>query len=437
MLKHTFCSSPWFHVKVSHAGDFVSCRWGKESANSTQNVKSTSILEFYNSDQMRSLRISLLDGQAPTQCSECYYQDSFNKLNGRRRQLNKSAISVDNFELTLRSSPHYELFKHSYNNNGHSQYTPVDLQIDLGNLCNSACIMCHPSASSRLAAEYKKLHLVNKDLFESPTNYSNWTKDQATLDKFIAELVTIPNLKYIHFLGGETLYDEAFYKICNGLIEHGIANNITVGTTTNGTIHSQRLEKIIAEFKEFHLGISIESVTELNDYIRWPGKITNILGNIDKFLNLRQSMPTLNLILRITPNLFSIYELDQLVEYMIEKNITAESCNILVYPEYLRMELMPEDIRKEILAKLDALTEKYQFEKTNIVNARRHDLAKKVIADMITDYASFIRTYTAPEDIKTHQKNLVQSLKAFESIRGNSILNYAPRYEKFLRSCGY
>ena len=107
MLKHTFCSSPWFHVKVSHAGDFVSCRWGKESANSTQNVKSTSILEFYNSDQMRSLRISLLDGQAPTQCSECYYQDSFNKLNGRRRQLNKSAISVDNFELTLRSSPHY------------------------------------------------------------------------------------------------------------------------------------------------------------------------------------------------------------------------------------------------------------------------------------------------------------------------------------------
>jgi hypothetical protein len=110
MLKDTFCSSPWFHVKVTHAGDFTSCRWGKET-NTEQNIKSTDILKFYNSDQMRSLRMELLDGQSPAHCGDCYYQDSFNKLNGRRRQLNKSAINVDNFELTMRGSPHYKLFE--------------------------------------------------------------------------------------------------------------------------------------------------------------------------------------------------------------------------------------------------------------------------------------------------------------------------------------
>jgi hypothetical protein len=122
---------------------------------------------------------------------------------------------------------------------------------------------------------------------------------------------------------------------------------------------------------------------------------------------------------------------------MIEKNITAESCNILFYPEYLRMELMPQDIREEILSKLNTLIEKYQFAKTDIVNVRRADLAKKVIADTVTDYVNFIKTYTVPQDVETHRKNLVQSLKAFETIRGNSILDYAPRYEKFLRSYGY
>jgi hypothetical protein len=122
---------------------------------------------------------------------------------------------------------------------------------------------------------------------------------------------------------------------------------------------------------------------------------------------------------------------------MIEKDITAESCNILSYPDYLKIELMPEDIRQEILIKLDALTEKYQFTKTNIVNVRRADLAKKVIADIVTDYAEFIRTYTVPDDVEKLRNNLVQSLKAFETIRGNSILDYAPRYEKFLRSYGY
>ena len=129
--------------------------------------------------------------------------------------------------------------------------------------------------------------------------------------------------------------------------------------------------------------------------------------------------------------------MDQLIEFMIEKDITAESCNILSYPDYLKIELMPEDIRQEILIKLDALTEKYQFTKTNIVNVRRADLAKKVIADIVTDYAEFIRTYTVPDDVEKLRNNLVQSLKAFETIRGNSILDYAPRYEKFLRSYGY
>ena len=435
MLKDSFCSSPWFHLRLTYDGNFEECRWYKTKIHDT-NLADTAIMEFYNGSRMKSLRQDLLDGKKPVGCETCYYEGSFGKLNGRTRQLLKSGIQTNNFLLTARSSPHYERFLHSYQNQGHSNHWPTDLQIDLGNTCNSACIMCNPVASSQLHVEYKKLHKINSTQFANPADYQSWTRNPETLERFIEELITIPDLKYIHFLGGETLYDPAFYTICERLIEAGLAKDIIVGTTTNGTIYDARVEQLITEFKEFHLGISIETVTPLNDYIRYPGKIDNILANIDRFLALRNNSQ-LYISLRITPNIFTISEIDHVFEYMIEKNVIAESCNILFEPKVLRIELLPDDIRNEIIVKLDQLIAKYNLRKTNHVNIRKSDIIPDVIANVVLDYYQFLTTYQRPGDADVLRTQLVRFLKTFETNRQNSILDYAPRYEQFLRHYGY
>ena len=435
MLEKTFCSSPWFHVRLTSNGNFETCRWARKPTHK-HNLSNTSIIEFYNSDQMKQLRTQLLDGQSPEVCQSCYYEESFDKLTGRVRQLNKSAIDRNNFVLSLRSSPHYNMFLYSYQNNGHSEYYPTDLQIDLGNLCNSGCIMCYPIFSSRLESDYKKLSKTSK-LFFDPVKTQEWSKDEKTKTKLIDQLTAIPNLKYIHFLGGETLYHPAFYEMCEALVQSNKAGDIIVGTTTNGTIYSERLENIITNFKEFHLGISIESVSKLNDYVRYPSKIQNVLENIEHFLQLRHSCGNLQISLRITPNIFTIYELDDLFEYMIKKKVIAESCNILVDPSHLRMELLPDDIRQEIVQKLSQLVNKYNCNKIDLVNVRRNDLIDQVIANNIVDYKNFVESFETPVDADKHRYNLVEWLKSFEQLRKNSILNYAPRYEEFLRNYGY
>jgi sulfatase maturation enzyme AslB (radical SAM superfamily) len=296
--------------------------------------------------------------------------------------------------------------------------------------------MCNPVASSQLHVEYKKLHKINSTQFANPADYQSWTRNPETLERFIEELITIPDLKYIHFLGGETLYDPAFYTICERLIEAGLAKDIIVGTTTNGTIYDARVEQLITEFKEFHLGISIETVTPLNDYIRYPGKIDNILANIDRFLALRNNSQ-LYISLRITPNIFTISEIDHVFEYMIEKNVIAESCNILFEPKVLRIELLPDDIRNEIIVKLDQLIAKYNLRKTDHVNIRKSDIIPDVIANVVLDYYQFLTTYQRPGDADVLRTQLVRFLKTFETNRQNSILDYAPRYEQFLRHYGY
>lgn len=432
MFEKTFCSSPWFHIRINYNGDFISCRWHQKSF-SDSNIRNSSIMQFYNSEQMRNLRLEMLNGSKPKECNVCYYQDEHGKLSGRVKQLNKSGVIQNHFGLSLKSSPHYKYFEHSLKHDGESNYYPVDLQIDLGNICNSACIMCAPSASSRLAQDYVKLSKISP-LFTEPENYLSWTRD--TVDKFVRELITIPNIRYIHFLGGETLYDPAFYLLCDKLIEHGLSKNIIVGTTTNGTIYDERIERLIPEFKEFHLGISIESVTKLNDYIRYPSEISAVLKNIDKFLKLRETT-NLYTSLRITPNVFTISELDRLFEFMLVNNIAAESCNILNHPEHLKIELMPDDIRRETIKNLKSFIERNQLEKTNEVNVRRPDLIREAIGDLAIEYKSFLETYAVPENADELRKRLVEFLKAFESIRSNSIIEHAPRYEEFLRHCGY
>ena len=307
-MNASFCSSPWFHIRITPDGGFLPCRWADRKLQSTHNIRDTSISEYMNSTEMVDLRMSLLGGKSPDICNACYYEDSNNKVSGRQRQLLKSAISVGNFDKSLCASPHYDLFNYSNVHHGCTNNLPVDVQIDLGSVCNSACIMCRPSYSTRLASDYAKLSKKEPELFDAPKSCHNWTDTVELVDKFTTELLAIPNIKYIHFLGGETLYLRSFYDMCNRLIIGGVAKDINIGTTTNCTVYSHELVNIIRNFKHVHVGLSVEGFHTINDYVRWPASISDITENIFKFLEMREELG-MHLALRITPNIFTIYNI--------------------------------------------------------------------------------------------------------------------------------
>jgi len=438
MLRDTFCSSPWFHIRIDPQGNYLPCRWGSHQDITIHNVNNTTISEYMNSDTMRDVRLGMLDGTRQNICSSCYYEDANNKVSGRQRQLLKSVINVQNFEKTLCASPHWQQFEHSYNHHGHTNNQPLDLQIDLGNICNSACVMCFPIYSSRLATDYEKLNLIEPRLFKNFAVGKSWADDDSLIDKFVNEITSIPNIKYIHFIGGETLYLKSFYKICNKLIELGHSKNISIGTTTNCTIYGVELENIIKNFKQVHLGLSIEAFHLINDYVRYPSDINQIKDNIDYFLNLREQTG-LHLSLRITPNILSIYHIDSIFEFMLSNKIIAESCNILSEPSHLRIELLPEDLKLKILDKVNKLIADYNLSETNeiIINRRRDDLVDPVVRSVIFEYKTLLENMQIPENVEEERVNLVKFIKAFESLRNNTILSYLPEYEEFLRRYGY
>ena len=438
LLRDNFCSSPWFHLRINPQGNYLPCRWDFSLKTSHYNIANTSIVEYMNSSVMTTLRSQLLNGEESETCRSCKYEDQQNKVSGRQRQLLKSAINIENFDKTLCASPHWSLFEYSAEHQGQTNYSPVDLQIDLGNTCNSACIMCIPTYSSRLSVDYIKLNQIEPGLFSKYPPLKNWADDESLVDKFVNEISKNPNIKYIHFLGGETLYLKSFYTICNKLIESGYSKNVSIGTTTNCTVYTPELERIIKEFKHVHLGLSVESFHLVNNYIRYPSNMDDVQTNIEKFLILR-SQTDLHLSLRITPNILSIYHIDSVFKFMLDNKIIAESCNILHDPSCLRVELLPNDLKQEIIAKIDKVIVDYKLVEsgTVILNRRREDLVDPVISDVIFEYKHLLETYQLPENIEEERYNLVKFIKAFENLRNNTILSYLPEYEEFLRSYGY
>lgn len=440
-LNDNFCSSPWFHFRITPAGYYIPCRWISEwnpgDGESDYNISDTSMSEFMNSSTMREFRQQQLSGQASPKCQGCYYEDQHNKVSGRQKQLLKSAIKVDNFTRTFCSSPHWNDFEYSYKNQGLTQHSPVDIQIDLGNTCNSSCIMCNPTYSSRLVSEYEQLVQLEPNIFQTYTRFKNWADDDDLVDKFVNDLLQIKGIKYLHFLGGETLYLKGFYKICNALIAAGVSRDIIVGITTNGTIYSNELAEIISEFKQFHLGVSVESFDSLNDYIRYPSKIAEVQQNLDRFLALRDTTG-IQITLRITPSIYTVYRLDQVFEYMLGKGIIAESCNILSDPSCLRIELMPDNLRLEAIDKLNRVISKHNLLPNEIiVNRRREDLVRPVISNLIYEYKALLEAIQPPTNCDQERANLVKFTKAYEQLHKNNILDHLPEYEEFLRSYGY
>lgn len=443
-FKDTFCPSPWFSLRIRQNGAYEACRWGSGPTNRAPNsIQQVGVVEFYHGPFMSRVREKLLAGEQLPMCYDCRRQDSIGQLSGRWRQMLKIGVRQEEFANTLLSSPVLAELEFSNANSGETQLLPVDLQIDLGNFCNNSCIMCDSTSSSRVAADYIKLAKINPIDFTAPAAIAAaWTQDPAVLAKFIDELVTIPNIKYIHFLGGETLIIDAFWRICEALVAAGISQSIIIGTTTNGTLYDHRVEWLCQNFKEVHLGLSIETTTSLNDYVRYGSDIDSVLNNIKKFLALRDREPGLNFILRTTISLLTVYHYDKLVKFMLENRVTAESCNILQWPACLQVELLPEDLKADIISRLKAqrasavsTTSAHVETSTNVRLVGTENQQTLRLIDETIELLT-MRSFD-DEYITHHRTKLATFLKSFEQLRNNNILEHLPEYEDFLRSIGY
>lgn len=422
-FEKTFCPSPWFHMRINNAGNYEYCRWAGKT-NRTQGPSIDNVLpDEYFQQHMVTVRNNMLSGQALEGCSECYKMEQHGKVSGRERQLLKVGIQSDNFVKTALSSPWIDQFLYSSNN-----LLPQDWQIDLGNFCNSGCIFCDPHSSSRLAGEFKKLKIIK----ELPPN--SWCDDPVKLNRFISTLKKSPTIRYLHFIGGETLITPAFKKILKELVYLEINKTASIGFTTNLHCWDQEVVDLLIKFKEVNLGVSIECFDQVNDYVRWPSKISDVEQTLDRWLAIAKEKNWL-VQFRTTPTWLTVGRVLSVYDRALSVGASVESCNFLDRPEYLRISILPEHLRQPIIDQMKHWLSDHSTEPGPVIyNIRNPDTLTLQITQDLTSYINYLEHSEYQTDLLP---DAVEYLKLLESNRKNSVLDYLPEYEELLRSAGY
>lgn len=420
-LKDSFCASPWFHMRITNNGDMNYCRWNNQ-IDAGQNISQIHPITFFQQG-MSSVRASMLSGSPVHTCHECHDMEQHGKISGRQRQLLKAGVQLDKFEKTMLSSP----WASSWNKaDGVIDQYPQDWQIDLGNYCNSACVFCSPRYSSRLAQEWKKIGWI--DTLPS----ANWTDNPVLVQTFIDTLKQSPNVQYLHFIGGETLITPAFVVILQALVDAGLHRTATIGFTTNLTVWKQDVVDLMSQFSGVNLGMSIETLTPVNDYVRWPSQIDTVRANLDRWVLVAKQNNWL-VQLRTTPNVLTIHDLLTVYDWAWEHGISIESCNFLTEPKFLQPAVLPVDTRHAIIEKMKAWSSQRPV-LSAIVNTRDPN---RVNDALLQDLLSYIHYLENQPDHSDQLPKLMQYLRTLESSRNNKVLDYLPQYEQLFRSAGY
>ena len=418
-------------MRINNSGTYEFCRWmdksGPTRIDYNHNIKTESPLQYFQ-QSMAPIRQQLLAGEVPDRCNECVQTEQHNKVSGRQRQLLKVGVMQDCFEKSLASSPLRSDFDYSNTNLGTTQRTVSDWQIDLGNYCNSGCVFCNPESSSRLASEFLQLGLI--DVVPPPS----WCDDPVLLQKFIDDLTSSPNLQYLHFIGGETLITPGFKHILSALVDADIAQRVTVGFTTNLTVWSDDIADLLVKFQQVNLGLSIETLTKVNDYVRWPSQQGRTYQLLERWRRLALDQDWL-LQIRITPTALSIGDLASVYEYAWNAKISVESCNFLINPPFMRIGVLPKEQREQARQRLVTWIDSHPVDtQEQIINTRDPNLSRVQIRQ---DAESYVNQLLDAEDESYRLPDLISYLKKLESSRGNSVLTYLPEYENLFRSAGY
>lgn len=427
-LKDNFCPSPWFHTRINNSGNYEYCRWAvKHDRQSFPTIKEQSPIYWFQHG-MSTIRQDLLDGKEIPGCSECKLVEKHKKVSGRQRQLLKIGVTVDDFEKSMLSSNWVDIFKYSQEHGGDTDQLPQDWQVDLGNFCNSACLFCGPYSSSKMASEFKKIGFIDK----LPPRA--WCDDDELLESFLHTLERSPTIAYLHFIGGETLITPAFKIILEKLVKSGLSNKITIGFTTNLTTWDQDIVELLCQFHRVNLGMSVECLHPLNDYVRYGSKIQTVEQLLEKWIGVATKQNWL-IQLRITPTILSIWHLDTIYKFASHHGVAVESCNFLNDPAFMRPSVLPQDWRNRVIQKLQSWIDTQDHQTGSpVINTRNPDFATQQIVEDAKSYVAYLKDQP---DESERLPALVSYLKVMELSRKNRVLDYIPEYEELLRSAGY
>jgi molybdenum cofactor biosynthesis enzyme MoaA len=385
-----------------------------------------SIAEWFNSEPVQKFRQQILGNKSVSACSRCYQEEEAGSHSRRIRSNQKSVIFRQAFHDSFEQSPGRKHFDDSGITNTH----PIDLHVDLGNYCNLACKMCDARASSTIASQQVKWGI------ESSRQYlkADWTKDEETWNSFLQQLLDIPNLNNIHFMGGETLLTRRFENLVDHMIQHK-RFDLCFSFVTNGTVFRPELMDKLKRFRRVGIEVSIETVDSHNAYQRQGTDTNKVLENIDKYQTWCNGS-NITLTARPAISALTIGYFPGLLQYCLDKNLIVKSL-LVNTPDFLDAVILPDSVKQQYLKHYQVLIDQLSHVNLaidyNASDPHNHVMIVKEQAQMCMNVLS----KPAPKNANKLRQLMVEHCKKWDQIYGYDARTLYPELENVWNQYGY
>ena len=430
-----FCNTPWYELHIYWDGSLgICCQEAHklyDNSDKQFNIATMSISEWFNSQPVQSFRSNILQDQPLSECQRCYKEEEHDGNSRRLKSNQKSVIFTRTaFTESFQQSPGYKKFIHSQQNQGETKTWPIDLHIDLGNFCNLACKMCNSQASSTIASQEVKWGIENSRQYLG----TNWTRNKSVWENFKKQLLDLPTLNNIHFMGGETLLTDRFEDLLDTMIEHR-RFDLCFSFVTNGTVFNERLLNKLKHFRRVGLEVSIEAIDEHNSYQRQGTKTDVVLSNIKRYQEWCNGT-SITVTLRPAPSILSIGYYAELLQYALDRQLIVKS-NLCINPRFLSAEILPTNIKTQYLQKFQKFLE--QIKNISVdqdYNASDPHNYQHIIKEQALMCMSVLKSPT-PADIDEQLEKMVRHCEKWDRIYGYDAKKLYPEFKEILERYEY
>ena len=308
LTNRNFCPVPWTGLMYNSDGSIKNCI---RSSAPIGNIHDHPVQDIVNNVKNIHTRFNMIINEPGSRCSPCYElettKNSFDIISDRVFYLKElKAVPLSTYDEPTTFDLH-----------------TVDVR--WSNLCNFSCVYCSSEFSSQWANELGIK--INTPEEEKKKEFKEYIFKHAA------------QLKHVYMAGGEPLLMKENLEFLELLKEKNPDVNLRINTNLSKV--DTRIFDLICTFKNVHWVISIETIEEEYEYIRYGGKWTDFTDNLNIVRNLdhKVSFNMLHFIL----NYQSIFGC---IDYLKSLGFHNNSFIIgtLLQPNYLNIRHLPDSM---------------------------------------------------------------------------------------------
>ena len=351
------------------------------------NVLTDDVKTIWDSEHRKKLLDDHDNGVRNSTCNTCWHAEDAG-IESTRQRFNRQLEDVE----VLESQPRVMIVKP-------------------GNLCNNACRSCNAHTSSMWYKTDYALDSQGKTFKEylqffrrHKTAYTN----NSLLEKRFEEWED--NIIFWDMYGGEPMIIPLFWKTLDQAIASKHVKHKTFNVHTNGMVYVADLMDKFSNFKNAHMGFSVDAIGPKNDYIRYGSKWSDIIGNLQKYRQDSEKHDNVTVDVRTTYTPWNIYYYDEVFDYFDKIGISASGtwCDDKPWND---IRYLPQKVKDGILEKLSRYTSQ------NKNWSKKFDDLKKWMS-------------TRPEDYERLQNSFIEFNTKVDNIRKEKFEDVFPEYFK-------